>query len=308
MQSTNADELLESFNETLMNTVTQTTYKMYQSRYNKYIKTISTIQGSDPPEPVTSLNLKLYLEYRKQNGKTFNSICADISAIGYFCRANNFFDVTTESFVSQFKKGTKRLLKAGTNPNAKIPLTKEELKLIIQKSDLSKLKNLQICAHSIIQYFGVLRVSEVANLKNVDFNFKEDHVIIHISYTKTDQTGVGRNITIYTDSDITNNITIIKSLHRPENPYSFYFISNKGNPLTVDTLRRRFKIMLYQLGIDTKNKSTHSLRKGGAHRLALNHTEINAIKYQGGWKSPVFLKYTEFNEKDTSEEIKGKFK
>ena len=45
----------------------------------------------------------------------------------------------------------------------------------------------------------------------------------------------------------------------------------------------------------------------GAVRLARNHVGVDPIKYQGGWKSLVFLKYTAFDQEMTEEAIKNKF-
>ena len=62
-------------------------------------------------------------------------------------------------------------------------------------------------------------------------------------------------------------------------------------------------------GIDTTRKhyTTDSLRRGGAHTLAINHASIESIKHQGGWRSTTFLQYTIFTKHEVSEEIRQKF-
>ena len=53
--------------------------------------------------------------------------------------------------------------------------------------------------------------------------------------------------------------------------------------------------------------SSHSIRKGGAHKLALEHVPPEAIQFQGGWRSAVYLSYTKFTREDTANAIRGKF-
>ena len=72
-------------------------------------------------------------------------------------------------------------------------------------------------------------------------------------------------------------------------------------------MRKRFKKLLEKAELQKEKIWTHSLRKGGAVRLAENHVGVDPIKYQGGWKSPVFLKYTAFDQQKTERAIEHKF-
>ena len=107
--------------------------------------------------------------------------------------------------------------------------------------------------------------------------------------------------------DIPYNLDIIKAVHNEDNPEGFYFEGNCGRSMSENTLRSRFKKALINVDIDIEKLSTHSLRKGGAVRLAENEVGVDPIKYQGGWKSPVFLKYTAFDSEKTKKAIKDKF-
>ena len=162
--------------------------------------------------------------------------------------------------------------------------------------------------HIIIQYYGILRINEVVNLKNKDFQFFEDKVRIHIGKSKTDQIGIGRTITIFEDEDLPiSTLETIYALYDGESPDSYYFKSKTGRFISESTMRNRFDRILEKAHIEDEKLSTHSLRKGGAVRLAQNHVGVDPIKYQGGWKSPVFLKYTAFDQEMTEEAIKNKF-
>lgn len=302
-----ADDLLKEFEETKELSINESTREAYTKRYKNYLRIIPTIKGADPPEPITELNVKLFITQRQREKVLYNTIIAEIAAIGYFCRKNGWEDVTKADFIKEFKKGLARKQKIGTLPNATIPLEKSDLLAIIKVADLEERRDVEILAHAILQYYGILRINEVVNLKNSDFEFFENKVKVHIGKSKTDQIGVGRVVVIFRDSEVPFNIDILVKLYDANEPDSFYFKGKNGMHSSDTTLRKRFKEILKRAGISDEKLSTHSLRKGGAVKLAQNRVQAEAIQYQGGWKSTAFLRYTRFDEAKTEDAIINKF-
>ena len=257
----NAKELLDIFQNTMESCIAPSTIKAYESHYKTYLNIITQIKGADPPEPVSERNIKLFLGFRKSTGISYNTIMADITSIGYYCRKNGWKDVTDLSFIQQFKKGTRRMMLAGTNPNAKTPISKNQLIRLASVFDPKKFNDFQTFAHIFIQYYGILRVSEVIQLKNKDFSFFEDRVVIHIVKTKTDQIGVGRQVTIHKDNEIPILLDIIKNVHKENDPEGYYLKSKNGCSLSKVTLRRRFMKILMRAGITNDTLSTHLYAK-----------------------------------------------
>ena len=103
------------------------------------------------------------------------------------------------------------------------------------------------------------------------------------------------------------NLEIIRAVYDESNPESYYFKNKNGGYLSEHTMRIRFRKILEKAEIEEKKISTHSLRKGGAVTLAQNHVGVDPIKYQGGWKSASFLRYTAFDEEMTEKAIKDNF-
>ena len=223
---------------------------------------------------------------------------------------NGWPDVTKTTDLSTFKKGLRKIMHAGTNPHAQNPISKEDFLKTINSLDLSQKKNTFTSALMRIQFYGITIISETVRLKHKDFSFSEENgepfVKIHIQKTKTDQEGFGRDIFIHLDPELPDLINILLSLFDPDHPEEYYFSLESGKFVSEATIRRWFQDATRK-AMQESTISTHALRKGGAHQLAMHQVPVQAIKHQDGWRSPVFLKYTTFNAEETSKQIKGKF-
>ena len=312
MDLMNAQALLDDFEATESHALSENTIDAYQYRFNCYQKFISTFPGSDPDDLLSLRNIKIYLSYRKNNAKSYNTILADISAIRFYCEKNGFADITKSPEVKLFKKGLKRLLLAGKNPHAAEPIQKDQLIQIFHTIKQEDTKFFTTIIHIIIQYYGMLRISEVVSLRKEDLiphydDLNGDYFEIIIGKTKRDQEGVGRNIYIFSDKDFPDNVQYLKFYWETQKEGFLFPGIKPGNHISEVTVRKRFNKILIKAGIEPKSLSPHSLRKGAAQRLAQQSCPPEAIRYQGGWKSSVFLEYTKFDSEKTANSIKNKF-
>ena len=98
---------------------------------------------------------------------------------------------------------------------------------VVSVCDPNNIEDLYALAHIILQFYGVLRISEVINLIIKDISFggdeNEQYAKINISQTKTDQVGEGRYIYINVDPAFPNNVDILKAVTKDKDPNSFYY-------------------------------------------------------------------------------------
>ena len=305
--------LLQVFEETCDSSIADSTYRTYEYGYSRYLKVIQNINEADPPEPVTLKNVQLFCAHRKLSDITYNTLCNELSSISYYCKQNGWQDVTRDVSIQKFKKGFVRLTGAGSCPYAVQGLSIEQIKDLLNIIDYDDIKEIFTGCHIIIQFFGIMRISEVLSLKNKDITYFTDiegkeGVKIFIKKTKTDQDGVGRLVTIFANDDMPQKINLIKMIHNEQAPEKFLFLNERTQkPFSQHCMRNRFLTLLLKAGMIDERYSTHSLRKGGANHLAKHHAAIESIKYQGGWESSRFLLYTAFDDIQTAADIKDKF-
>ena len=306
------DQLLEEFDQTQKRALSEGTLLQYEQHYKLYENFILNKDGTDHQNLLDLQNIKIFLAYRKQTNKCYNTIMADISSLRYFCEKNNIPDVTKDPQIKYFKKGLKRILQAGTNPHASVPLEKHHY---LQIFELVKPTNPKIecgLVYIILQYYALLRVSEVLSLKKKDLIFMEDDlnglfIKIHIGKTKKDQDAVGRKVYIFSDPSFPQNVNYVKTYYEKINDGFIFPGKAFCYHLSDTTIRRYLKKIIALAGVEPMHYTTHSIRKGAAQRLAQNGTAPEAIRYQGGWKSTVFMEYTKFDAEKTAKAIKNKF-
>ena len=105
--------LLDVFNKTKENSIAPSTIKRYKTYYKQYMNFIPTVQGADPPLPITLKNFKLFLARLQLHEATYNTMCAAIVSIRYYCKINGWTEALRSEEISQFRKGYKRQVLGG---------------------------------------------------------------------------------------------------------------------------------------------------------------------------------------------------
>jgi integrase len=121
-------------------------------------------------------------------------------------------------------------------------------------------------------YFG-LRISDILNLTWHQITAKE--------FTLTEQkTGKARQITVH--KHYTKLVkTVLQSLETTPDPQSFVFVAQrkgmkKDRPISVIAANKRIKRAFTRYGIQTKNPSSHTLRKTFGRRVYENNDKSEA--------------------------------
>lgn len=121
-------------------------------------------------------------------------------------------------------------------------------------------------------YFG-LRISDILNLTWSQITSKE--------FTLTEQkTGKDRPITVH--RHYTKLVkTVLQSLEAAPEPYAFVFVAQrkrmrKDRPISVVAANKRIKQAFNRYGIQTKNPSSHTLRKTFGRRVYENNDKSEA--------------------------------
>lgn len=131
---------------------------------------------------------------------------------------------------------------------------------------------------AIVSHAGLLRVGEALSLHHENIQICGSRAIINIKKAKT-----GRNQPVLVeDSHVVNLLKKLKQWAEQRGTASG---DGRLFPITYDSLRRRFRQALACLNLDISRYTWHSLRHGGATRLALNDVPLEIIAVRGRWKA-----------------------
>ena len=139
-----------------------------------------------------------------------------------------------------------------------------------------------------MQYYGMMRVAELTALQFSDIDLAQDVMEVRVRRSKTDQTGKGHTIYIEKTTRVYDAFThLVKyiellppqlkkgDLFRRLDRFGHQFLGGEGIGPTGYNLR--IKQWCGLAGLNSRNYSSHSLRKGGATTAALNGAPIPAI-------------------------------
>ena len=144
-------------------------------RWKRWASTKPEVGYSLPPKPI---HIALYLSFLVQRSITSAPISEAISALSWVNQVATVEDTTTHPLVQQVLAGAKRKLAHKTTK--KEPITPEILATLIDRfgqpqAPLSDVRTLAMC---LIGYAGFFRYDELANLKESDITFYNEHMEI----------------------------------------------------------------------------------------------------------------------------------
>lgn len=129
-----------------------------------------------------------------------------------------------------------------------------------------------------------------------DLEIFEDHILLHLKKSKTDPFRQGVTIPSYKSGNIICPCFAVKnylSLRKKMSSITSdaLFVSDDGNPLSRQFFINHVKIILDNLGLQSKNYNGHSFRTGAATTAQEVRLEDHLIKTLGRWSSDCYTRY-----------------
>ena len=201
--------------------------------------------------------------------------------------------------------GYKRIL--GDFQHQKLPITVDMLLAIVQKCD--HVPDSGFISAMLCGFYTFLRKANLVpkspntfipgtHLCRDSFQFTQFGVLLKVTGTKTIQYGE-RVLYLPMVYNKCSSICPVRALKhhfdkftcQGQSPAFLYQYNGKMLPITQSVLSRWLKSKLKSIGVNPKDYTLHSLRRGGASRALLNGADVTAIAAMGDWKSLAVLKY-----------------
>lgn len=307
----NIQDLIQDVEEVSSHSLAPATIEAYQNAYDQYQAILPLIHGAPPPFPITAEKIVIFLAYKRKMDVSYNTIVTLYRCLSAYCRDKNYGDFSDDDRITKYIQGLNRDMLGSKCPHQVDGINSEILRLIESKMDPTRFYDLRDLAAFTLNYEGFFRASEMLNLDLSDINIAEDKMIINISKSKTDQTGVGRTIYIHKSSSQVSAFTWVQRYLKYRSEHEIesnkLFVSRLGRPLIDRNYRQRLKNWIAKIGYDAEAYSTHSFRVGAVQSATKFYCSPAAIKTQGGWKSNCFLRYARISEEEAGEILRIAF-
>ena len=216
-----------------------------------------------------------------------------LSAISHFHSKFHFETPTLTRSISRAMEGAKRSF---GKPSVSVKvITLDHLNLLsrLAYAPSCSLVFLRTIWRIFIEFFGLLRFNEVANLTFDDILWTPLGFDIHIKKSKTDQHSKGDYVSIIKNKTAAicpvaltlfylNKLNIKSGLLMPSFRGKTIVTSS---PLLYNTALRDLRKCLTKVGINPDGFGEHSGRRGGTTAAALAGASIDELMLQGRWKS-----------------------
>jgi len=276
----------------LKNSKAHNTLRAYQSDFKDFSAfCIKNGLSSMPTQPKI---LSIYLTHLSKSSK-FSTLKRRIASISVIHKMNGHYLDTKHPIIMENLHGIKRTL--GSRQTAKKPILINELKLIINVIDETKIKAKtglvewkvkssdvkRDKALILLGFAGGFRRSELVNIEHEDIEFVQEGVKIVIKRSKTDQSGEGTIKAIpYFDNEKYCPVKALKNYMT----YGFA-MTNKGKIFDISDKSVALIIKRYaeKAGLDSSKYAGHSLRSGFATTAAEFGAEERNIMAMTGHKT-----------------------
>jgi integrase len=248
--------------------------------------TFARILGIDPRPVPSHTTIEIYILLHCANF-SFSSLSCMLSAIAKHYNTSTIALSTPR--IHRLKKGLQRHTTKGKPTKQAFPATFNVVMRLIACLSPSHLSNITLMCVLTIMYSGMLRFSEMYNLKKHNISISSDHhshptTFITIPYSKCDL----RPCTIQISQTAATflNLYLLANKHIRHNDYLI------PRNLTLQRYNTILKTWAQKAGF-TKYKlfSSHSTRAGHATDLFSSNKSQLYIQIKGRWSSDSFLRY-----------------
>ncbi|PIO15252.1 hypothetical protein AB205_0192380 [Aquarana catesbeiana] len=174
-----------------------------------------------------------------------------------------------------------------------------DMSTILASSPFGLLPSLVVQAAIYLAYYGFLRPSEFTCsnpasqvLRRHHFARYQDHFILHLAVSKTQQSGSRVDIHLYKTNNIWCPVTVLDRLLSilPEQSDSSLFVPFPVKPLSACQFVKHVRILLRNLRLNPSQYSGHSFRIGAASAASHHGVPDHVNKRLGRWKSACFAR------------------
>lgn len=282
--------------------ISDSTRKSYAAAWNKFevFCRVFPQNGNTKPYPVSSEHLINFIGYLNLNGYKGTTITSIVTAISFQHKVDDIEDPGQSFMVKKILKH----LRAQSKRDVRKPITLKQLYDLICIVDLfaGSMYEAQLmkCVY-VLMYTGMLRISEVFQLKN------SCHQILFNNVCRS-WSGYNVKLTSWKHSNGRNHVVQIKNGFLANTPISpamilrdflsirprvvgNLFVSALGTPFPVCRFLQIFKSSLNKLGMKAKHYKSHSFRIGGATGMHNQGYSVPQIMSAGRWSSTAWTRY-----------------
>ena len=225
--------------------------------------------------------------------RAMSTLSHALSAISHFHSKFHFESPTITRSISRALEGAKRSF---GKPSISVKIF--TIDHLIQLSQLAYAPScsfvfLRTIWRIFIEFFGLLRFNEVANLVMSDISWTSTGFDIFIKKSKTDQHSKGDYVSIKRNKNASIcPVSLTLFYFKKFDIKSGYLLPVlrgrnivTSSPLTYNTALRDLRKCLSKIGVDPNGFGEHSGRRGGTTAAALAGASVDELMLQGRWKS-----------------------
>lgn len=268
-------------------------YSLWVERFHQFCA-----QFGFPSFPLNEDTLAGFLCDLADDDYVFSSIRVAFSAIRNECETRRLSTSVFDSvFMQRVLAGLRRTLGDGPLHPAGV-LTIEHIRRMAIATDLHPTPaHRRSIAMIAVGFFGLLRRSEVVQIRRSHITFRPDGMVIRVPRSKTDQTRVGHELFI---SQMPGSVLcpvfrlrIYLSALPSTEEVVFGQLRNPSVALSPASVGYALQQLLELADVDRSGFSAHSLRRGGACALAAAGIPDDVIRAFGRWHpdSQVYRRY-----------------
>lgn len=295
-------KLARKLPQTLMESQSQNTVKLYGEAWNKFTSWCDKV-GFSYRLPVRETVIALYLMQSAQTSSSVTKMNHIYYGIGW---AHDMAGVNNPCKSNWLNLCLESLRRGLSKPPAKkqaitIDILKGWAQEILQKEEKC-LKDWRIFCMCILMFAGFLRFSEAVELTLGDIVFRDSYLELFIQKSKTDVYRNGVWIVLVKSGLTTCPYSVLQTYIQiagvqDSNEFLFRGISytkkkqkyvlrpDKTRKISYTRARELILEKLKDLGLDTKQFGTHSFRSGGCTEAARQGIPDRLLKVHGRWKS-----------------------
>ena len=242
--------------------------------------------------PASTATVEQYMLFHV-NSRAMSTLSHVLSAISHFHYKSHYDSPTISRSVTRALEGAKRTF---GRPSVSVNVFTTDHLFSLSKlaySSSCSLVLLRTIWRIFIEFFGLLRFNEVANLTYDDLIWSSIGFDLFIKKSKTDQHSKGDFVSFSKNKNAAI-CPIALTLHyfkKFDIKSGFLMPSLRGktiirsSPLLYNTALRDLRKCVSKIGLDSSVFGEHSGRRGGTTAAALAGASVDELMLQGRWKT-----------------------